>query len=79
MALLAAKAEVHAADSDGGTSLWQASQNGHADVVTALLSAQADVNAARETDGVTPLLQASSQGHADVVTAAEARTHPRVS
>jgi ankyrin repeat protein len=56
-----------------GTPLYHAAQNGHADVVSALLKAGADVNAglAFGPFGVlasgTPLYHAAEKGHADVV------------
>ena len=50
-----------------GQTLWQASQNGHLEVVTALLGAGADVSNG-DTDGRTPLLLASCNGHVEVVT-----------
>ena len=43
-------------------------QNGHLEVVKALLAAQADVNKA-SNDGETPLHWASNEGHLEVVKA----------
>jgi predicted LPLAT superfamily acyltransferase len=45
-----------------------ASQDGHCDVVEALLRGGADVNKAKK-DGTTPLFMASQKGHCDVVEA----------
>ena len=42
---LAAMADVNAKDRDGWTALIVASQNGHQNVVQALIAARADVNA----------------------------------
>ena len=50
---------------DGATPLFQASQNGHVEVVEILVKAGADLNQA--WDGRTPLYQASQNGHAEVV------------
>ena len=51
----------------GATTLYAASSNGHAEVVSMLLAKQGvDVNQA-QNQGVTPLLIASQKGHAEVV------------
>ena len=51
----------------GWTTLYAASSNGHAEVVSMLLAKQGvDVNQA-ENHGITPLLVASEMGHAEVV------------
>jgi ankyrin repeat protein len=58
--LFTAKADVDKAKTAfGETPLFMASQEGHAQVVSLLLSARADVNKARTRDGATPLLIAS--------------------
>jgi uncharacterized protein len=59
---------VNAKADNGGTALIQASQNGHLEVVRALLAANADVNA-KLADGFTALMIASEKGHLDVVRA----------
>jgi ankyrin repeat protein len=48
------------------TSLIWASENGHLEVVRALLDAKANVNAKTDT-GYTALQRARSEGHMDVV------------
>ena len=58
---------MNKADVDGVTPLFIACQPGHAEIVTALLAANADVNQARN-DGATPLIVASQQGHTEIVT-----------
>jgi ankyrin repeat protein len=57
---------VNAQAGDGGTALMLASQNGHQEVVRALLGAQADVNA-KAGNGATALMLASKNGHQEVV------------
>ena len=57
------------ASGDGGTPLRHAAENGHLDIVKALIAARADVNKAAEDDGGTALLIASQFGHLDVVKA----------
>jgi hypothetical protein len=44
-----------------------AAQEGHVEVVEALLKAEADVNKAKTNDGATPLLVAAKEGHVNVV------------
>lgn len=56
--LLAAGADVNAADADGNTALHLAARQGHLDAVKALLAAGADVNAA-DAQGWTPLFKAA--------------------
>ena len=50
--------QVDKANDDGESPLHIACQKGHAEVVTALLAANADVNQARMGDGATPLIMA---------------------
>jgi ankyrin repeat protein len=54
--------------SGGTTPLFAASSEGHLDIVTALITADADVNKAK-ANGVTPLLTASYSGQLEIVTA----------
>ena len=49
------------------TPLMWASEEGHLDVVQALLTKGADVNAKTFENGMTPLMWASEEGHLDVV------------
>jgi len=53
--------------SDGATQLWVAAFRGDADVVSRLIAAGADVEAACTIDDTTPLYIAAAEGHADVV------------
>ena len=64
--MVATGAVVNKAESNGATSLMFAAQNGHAEVVRALLAAGADVNAANK-NGVTALMASNQNGHAEVV------------
>ena len=66
--LLAAGADVDAADASGFTPLHLAAVEGHADVATALLAAGAYIEAETE-HGFTPLHYAAFRGQVDVVTA----------
>ena len=66
--LLGAGASVDQANNDGDTSLYIASQNGHVEVVRALVEAGASVDQANN-DGRTPLFMASQNGHVEVVKA----------
>ena len=66
--MLAAKADVNAKNNVGYTALMIASQNGHLEVVQALLAAKADANA-KMADNVTALIYASQNGHLEVVRA----------
>ena len=62
--LLAAKAAVDQADTDGTTPLSIACQQGHAECARLLLAANAAVDQA-ETDGTTPLFIACQQGRGE--------------
>ncbi|KAI9766644.1 MAG: hypothetical protein M1839_004799 [Geoglossum umbratile] len=64
--LLAANADVNAADSTGRAALQAAAGGGHLEVVERLLAADADVNAAAG-HGRTALQAAAEQGHLEVV------------
>ncbi|MBM3728067.1 MAG: hypothetical protein FJW40_21900 [Acidobacteria bacterium] len=64
--LLAAKADVNAANDLGVTPLWNASLNGNAEMVKLLLDAGAAVNAPLRK-GETPLMIAARSGHTEVV------------
>jgi ankyrin repeat protein len=57
---------IDAKMTDGTTALILASQNGHHEVVQALIAAKANVNANSE-DGATALIMASKNGHQEVV------------
>jgi ankyrin repeat protein len=50
---------------DGGTALFLASQNGHLEVIQALLAKGAEINA-KTDDGRTALDVATAKGHDDV-------------
>jgi hypothetical protein len=65
--LLAAGADVEAADSDGITPLYAAAANGHYEVAKLLFAAGAAVNAVRPDIGLTPLYAAATAGHTGVV------------
>lgn len=67
-ALIAAGADVGAAEPDGTTALLWAAYQSDLEIVEALLAAGADPNAANDF-GVTPLLQASRYGDAAVIEA----------
>ena len=54
------------ADNDDTTPLYIAAQNGHTDIVDALLATGADINKATN-DSVTPLAIAAYKGHEPVV------------
>jgi ankyrin repeat protein len=59
---------VNKSSDDGDTPLCIACENGHCEVVDALLRKKADVNKAG-SDGITPLAVARRNGHWDVVDA----------
>jgi uncharacterized protein len=60
-------ADVNAATGDGMSALHWAAQNGHLEVVEALLGAGSEVERTTRLGGYTPLLLASARGHAGVV------------
>jgi ankyrin repeat protein len=64
--LLAAKADVNAADSYGRTALQAAAERGHLEIVERLLAAKANVNAA-DSHGRTALQAAAGSGHLEIV------------
>ncbi|MEZ5289984.1 MAG: ankyrin repeat domain-containing protein [Vicinamibacterales bacterium] len=66
-ALLAAGADVNAADGDGTTALHWAAYHGEVDLARALLAAGARVNAASRIGGMTALHMAARNGHAAIV------------
>jgi ankyrin repeat protein len=70
VALSSGEVDVNRSDPDDGcTPLWVACQNGHLDVVQALLFAdEIHINQA-DNDGVTPLYEACQRGHVGVVRA----------
>ena len=51
---------------DGSSPLYIASQNGHTDIISLLLKANANLNRQRDDD-TSPLYIASQQGHTDIV------------
>ena len=57
--LINSGADLNVRNKYGVTPLRMASQNGHTEVVTLLLVANADVSAANTKDGATPLILAS--------------------
>ncbi len=65
--LIEAGADVNVINKKGVTPLFQASVEGHYEIVKLLLDAKADVNKARTTNGITPLFWASGEGHYEVV------------
>ncbi len=67
--LLAAGADVNAANTYGGTALAFAADKGHAEVVDLLLERGADVNATDRFYNETPLGWAAQHGHAGIVRA----------
>jgi ankyrin repeat protein len=66
--LLAAKADVNAAEPDGTTALHWAAESGQVDVVQALLKAGASANVANRY-GVTPLQLAATAGNVPMIQA----------
>ena len=67
--LLAAAADVSAADADGATALMMAAAQGQAEIVNALVAKGADVNVKWDVVGTTPLMAAASAGRAAAVRA----------
>jgi ankyrin repeat protein len=66
--LLLAGVNVNARRDDGTTALYIASEQGHVEVVNALLEQKnVDVNSQRNDDGSTALYMASQAGHVEVV------------
>ena len=65
--LIAVRADVNVINKKGVTPLWEASWNGHTEVVKLLLDAGAYVNIADTIIGITPLCMASFEGHYEVV------------
>ena len=61
--LLDAGANVDAANSNGATPVYVASQEGHESCLALLIDAGADINKATDSRGATPLLAASEMGH----------------
>ena len=59
------KKYIHREGPNNITPLWMASQNGHSDIVQALIQAKADVNKTRD-DGMCPLSIAVKNGHIEV-------------
>ncbi len=62
LSLPAVAATANAVDEDGVTAVYSAAEEGHVDVLAALVAAGGDVTLA-DADGVTPLHVAASQGH----------------
>ena len=67
--LLQAGAEVDAADTDGATPLWKAASHGHADILTVLLEAGANVNASITLGNtkITALGFAKARGQTEII------------
>jgi uncharacterized protein len=65
--LLANHADPNIGDAENGTPLLIAAAYGYSDVVSVLISAGADVNAAESRYRITPLIQAAMRGHLQVV------------
>ena len=59
--------DVNERDKEGFTPLYEASKNGHPEIVKLLLEAGVDMNKACTTDDFTPLYIASKDGHSEVV------------
>ncbi|MDP2435721.1 MAG: ankyrin repeat domain-containing protein [archaeon] len=66
-ALLEGGVDVESTSSKGGTAMYYAAQEGHAEFILLLLDSGARVNVAVGADAVTPLLSASSLGRAEAV------------
>eukprot|EP00729_Bicosta_minor_P021803 gene21803-biopygen27367 len=62
---------VSAKPTTGCSPVWQAAQNGHIDVVTALVAGNADVNQGLTNSGATPLSIATQRGHTAIATLLE--------
>lgn len=70
-------ANINTQANDGATALYEASKNGHEEVVKVLLSMTADVNRTTKS-GLTPLHVASKNGHTSVVLLLLPRTNRAV-
>ena len=68
-ALLSEGAKIDLQTTDGMTPLYAACQNGHIEVVRALLSSRAKIDLRTKGDGRSPLHVACQQGHTEVVLA----------
>jgi len=65
--LLSSGLSVDTVHESGATALYLAAQNGHAEIVKALLAAKANPNKTVGEDRFTPLVMAAYMGHAPVV------------
>ena len=67
VSMTGAQSYINYTDGDGCTPLFKAACNGHANIVTQLISARFSINFVT-TKGWTPLFVAVKKGHADIVT-----------